>query len=86
MPQDFAVPVAEHDEVLDEVQEPAPVEYALEKDLQLRRALRRQLLAGHGPPRHEPLGSAVSEPMRAVMPSEATRTPLVRKSDPTCAL
>ena len=50
-----AAGVAEDDEVLDEVEEAALVEHALEDGFQLGRALGREVVAGDGAPRHEPL-------------------------------
>ena len=52
---DVAPGVAEDDEVLEEFEEPARLEHALEHCFQFGHALRREIVAGHGAPRHEPL-------------------------------
>ena len=63
--------VAEDDEILEQVEQAAAVEHALEQRLQFRRALgrddHRPSTVRHGMNRSR---SAVSEPMRAAMPSE----------------
>src|SRR5258706_2016642 len=45
--------IAKHDKVLDQIKKAAALEYALEDRLQLRRALRCNILTCHRPPRHE---------------------------------
>ena len=50
---DFTVLVAEDDEILDDVEQVAAVEHALQNRLKLRLALRREIVAGDSPPGHE---------------------------------
>ena len=52
---DVAPRVAEDDEVLEEVEEPAAFEYALEHGFQFGRSLRREIVAVDCAPGHEPL-------------------------------